>query len=368
MNNILLNIKNEVQNSSLITDKIYSLIDELSENRFLIRSDFLFILDNISKNELPYLSNKANEVKQIYYKDKVYLRGLIEISNYCIKGCKYCGINKYNNKAERYRLSKDEIVSSCDIGYKLGYRTFVIQGGEDSYYTDDILSEIIIDIKKANPDCRITLSLGERSKESYKKLYESGADRYLLRHETASRRLYEHLHPEFMSFDNRIDCLMNLRDIGYQTGAGFMVGSPSQTNEDLVDDLIFLKELNPHMVGIGPYLCHEDTELKGNSSGTMDETLVMVSLVRLILHKALLPATTALGSLVEDGREKALKSGANVLMNNIGPSEQKIKYEIYQNKVCLNDENQIQIIRKNLVEGGHQLDLDTGDHFDLERK
>jgi len=368
MNNILSNMNNDKKNTVLITEKIYLLIDSLSENRFLSRTDFLFLLDNISHNETPYLYKKAFEVKQIYYKNKVYLRGLIEITNYCIKGCKYCGINKYNNKVDRYRLSLEEIFNCCKDGYDLGYTTFVLQGGEDSFFTDDILGKLLTKIKGEIPKCRVTLSLGERTKESYLDLFNSGADRYLLRHETASLRLYKHLHPENMKLKNRKECLKNLKDIGYQNGAGFMVGSPTQTNDDLVDDLFFLKDLNPHMVGVGPYICHEDTKLKGNDSGSIDETLIMVALVRLILHKALIPATTALGSIAIDGREKALKAGANVLMNNIGPTYQKAKYEIYKNKACIKDNNQIQILKSSLIEDGHQLDMDTGDHFDLERK
>ncbi len=367
MNNTFPQLKNSSKNDYSSSNKLFLLIDKLADNHLLKKDEYLFILNNISTYELKYLYNKAYEEKAKYYQDRVYLRGLIEISNYCKMGCKYCGINVLNKNVSRYRLSIDEIIDCCEKAYNLGYKTFVLQGGEDPFFTDDILIYLLKRIKNSLPNTRITLSLGERSKESYLKLYNHGADRYLLRHETASRRLYNHLHPDFMSFDNRRECLDNLNEIGYQTGAGFMVGSPTQTNEDLVEDLIYLKELNPHMIGIGPYLCHEDTELKGNLSGTIDETLVMVSLIRLILPKALIPATTALGSLAEDGREKALKTGANVLMTNIGPSEQKAKYEIYQNKVCNTDENVMKTIQQNLKKDGHQLDLNTGDHIDFER-
>ncbi len=369
MNYIFPKLKKDFKNDDSISNKIYQLIDKLTEETILERDEFLYILDNITKKEMPYLNDSAYNVKYKFYQNRVYLRGLIEISNYCKMGCKYCGINYKVKTIERYRLSIDEILECCKLGYDLGYRTFVIQSGEDSFYTDNLLVDMLKRIKKEMPDVRVTLSLGERSKESYQALFDAGTDRYLLRHETASRRLYEYLHASFMSFDNRRECLSNLKEIGFQVGAGFMVGSPTQTNEDLVEDLFYLKELGPHMVGIGPYLCHEDTELKGNESGTLPESLIMVALVRLLLPKVLLPATTALGSLHTIGREKALKIGANVMMPNISPTENRALYEIYQNKICTTDtSNQC----RNCIEGrivgvGHEIDLGVGDHIDLER-
>ena len=369
MNYIFPKLKVDFKNDEIITNKLYQFIDKLKEEGSLSKEEYLFILNNITKKETPYLNKTAYDVKYQYYQNRVYLRGLIEISNYCKMGCKYCGINYKIKNIKRYRMTVDEIIECCLLGYSLGYKTFVIQGGEDSYYTDDLLVDMLKRIKEKMPDIRVTLSLGERTRESYQKLYDAGADRYLLRHETASRRLYEYLHASFMSFDNRRECLNNLKEIGYQVGAGFMVGSPTQTNEDLVEDLIYLKELDPEMVGIGPYLCHEDTELRGNDSGTLDETLIMVALVRLILPKALLPATTALGSLHTIGREKALKTGANVMMPNISPTENRELYEIYQNKICTSDtSNQC----RNCIEGriygvGHVVDLGVGDHIDIER-
>lgn len=369
MNYIFPKLKTAYKNDDLISDKIKQLIDKLESNTNLLKDEFLYILNHITEKEIPYLNNAAYEVKYKHYQNRVYLRGLIEISNYCKMGCKYCGINYKVKTIDRYRLSADEIIECCKLGYELGYRTFVIQSGEDSYYTDDLLVDMLKRIKKEMPDIRITLSLGERSKESFQRLYDAGTDRYLLRHETASRRLYEYLHASFMSFDSRRECLSNLKEIGYQVGAGFMVGSPTQTNEDLVEDLVYLKELNPHMVGIGPYLCHEDTELKGNASGTLSETLIMVALVRLLLPKVLLPATTALGSLHAIGREKALKTGANIMMPNISPTENRALYEIYQNKICTTDTSNH---CRNCIEGrivgvGHVVDLGVGDHIDKER-
>ncbi len=369
MNYIFPKLKIAFENDEIITNKLVKLIDQLKREKQLEKEEYLFILNNITVKEIPYLNQAASDVKYQYYQNRVYLRGLIEISNYCKMGCKYCGINYKIKNIERYRMTIDEIIECCLLGYSLGYKTFVIQGGEDSYYTDDLLVDMVKRIKEKMPDVRVTLSLGERTRESYQKLYDAGTDRYLLRHETASKRLYEYLHASFMSFDNRKECLQNLKEIGYQVGAGFMVGSPTQTNEDLVEDLLYLKELGPEMVGIGPYLCHEDTELRGNMSGTLEETLVMVALVRLILPKALIPATTALGTLDTLGREKALKTGANVMMPNISPTENRELYEIYQNKICTQDtSNQC----RNCIEGrilgvGHVIDSGVGDYIDLER-
>lgn len=367
MNNILPKIKKNETNDVKTSTKIKTLIDTLSENNVLKEEEYLYILDNITTEETEYLFNKGFEAKLPHYQTRVFLRGLIEISNYCKMGCRYCGINHKVKTVERYRLTEEQILDCVDDGYHLGYRTFVIQGGEDAYFSDKVLTELIKKIKEKYDDIRITLSLGERTYESYKALKEAGADRYLLRHETASKRLYNHLHADFMSFENRRECLYNLREIGYQVGAGFMVGSPTQTNEDLVKDLVFLKDLQPHMVGIGPYLCHSDTELAGNESGTLTETLIMVALVRLTLPKALLPATTALGTLDKLGRENALKVGANVMMPNISPTATRELYEIYQDKICTGDTS-VQCrgcIEARIKAFGHDIDLSVGDYVDL---
>lgn len=370
MNNIFNKLKSNYKNSTEVSNKIKFLVNKLAKNSNLEKDEFLYIIENITTEEVNYLYKKAYEVKYIYYQNRVFLRGLIEISNYCNMGCKYCGINYKSEKIDRYRLTPDEILKCCEIGYGLGYKTFVLQGGEDPFYSDEVIVKILKRIKSNFPEVRITLSIGERSKESYQKIFAAGADRYLLRHETASRRLYEHVHPDSMSFDNRRKCLMYLKEIGYQVGAGFMVGLPTQNNEDLVEDLVFLKELKPEMIGIGPYLCHEDTELRGNDSGTLEETLVMVALTRLLLPKTLLPATTALGTLDELGREKALKAGANVLMPNISPTENRAKYEIYQNKICITDTSDQcrNCIEARIIGVGHEIDLGVGDYIDFERK
>jgi biotin synthase len=368
MNTILPKIKQGISNHLEVSFLVKELINELFIKSELKKEDYLFLLNHISVEELDYLYQKAYQAKQPYYQNRVYLRGLIEISSFCKQGCKYCGINTFVKTQTRYRMTKEEILESCEIGYYLGYRTFVIQGGEDAYFTDEVLEDIIKEIKQIYIDVRITLSLGERSYESLKRLYQAGADRYLLRHETASKRLYHYLHHDFMSFENRMKTLQHIKEIGYQVGAGFMVGSPTQTNEDLVEDLLFLKKLNPHMVGIGPYLCHSDTELKGNDSGTLSETLVMVALVRLLLPKALLPATTALGTLDKQGREKALYAGANVMMPNISPTKNRKLYEIYQNKICTGDTS-VQCrgcIELKIKNHHHTIDLSCGDHYDRE--
>ena len=370
MNSIFPKLKANSSNSPQEKQLLHDLIDELYQNEELSEKDYLYVLNNMTEEDSSYLFSRAFEKKEKFYGNKVYLRGLIEISNYCKMGCKYCGINYKVDTVERYRLSKSQIVQSCDEGYDLGYRTFVLQGGEDSFYQDDYLIDLLTTLKTKYTDIRITLSLGERTKESYQQLFDAGADRYLLRHETASRRLYNHLHASFMSFDNRRECLKNLKEIGYQVGGGMMIGSPTQTNEDLVKDFIYLKELQPHMVGVGPYLCHSDTELAGNDSGTLIESLVMVAMVRLILPKALLPSTTALGTLSPIGREKALKAGANVMMPNISPTENRIKYEIYQNKICTTDTSGQcrNCIEGRIVAFGHEIDLGVGDYVGFERK
>ncbi|APH18654.1 [FeFe] hydrogenase H-cluster radical SAM maturase HydE [Clostridium botulinum] len=340
------------------------IIDELYERNNTSNDKLLYLLNNIDKENKKYLIYKAHETSLKYYDNKVYLRGLIEFTNYCKNACLYCGISCNNNNAERYRLSEEEILNCCKKGYSLGYRTFVLQGGEDPYYTDNKIIDIIKSIKKLFPDCAITLSIGEKSYETYKKFYEAGADRYLLRHETASKNLYEKLHPD-MSFENRRLCLKNLKKIGYQVGAGFMIGLPNQTNEDYVNDLIFLKELKPHMVGIGPFIPHKDTILKNQSAGTLEDTTTLLALIRLLLPEVLLPATTALGTINPMGREAGLKAGANVVMPNLSPTNVRNKYMLYDNKICTGDEAAEcrKCIENRINNAGFSLDLTRGDNI-----
>lgn len=349
--------------------QVRNIIDKLYNTTNASREELLFLLDNLSQENKAYLIEQSHKVALKNYSKNVYIRGLIEFTNYCIRDCKYCGIRKSNHKADRYRLSIDEILECADIGDKLGYKTYVLQGGEDSYFTDEKMVEIIKKIKEKYPGNAITLSLGERSYKSYKMMFNAGADRYLLRHETASKDLYESLHPNG-SFENRIQCLKNLKEIGYQVGAGFMVGLPNQSNKNLIDDLIFLKELNPHMCGIGPFIPHKDTPLANEKGGTLEKTITMLALVRLMLPKILLPATTALGSIDPLGREKGLKAGANVVMPNLSPTNVREKYSLYDGKICTGDEAaECRVcIERRINAAGFNLEITRGDSLVLSDK
>ncbi len=280
------------------------------------------------------LFKKADAIRRENYGTDVYIRGLIEFTNYCKNNCYYCGIRAGNTKAVRYRLTKEEILSCCEEGYGLGFRTFVLQGGEDTYFTDEKVCDIVYSIREKYPDCAITLSIGEKSKDSYKAYFDAGANRYLLRHETATWEHYRKLHPEAMSLEERKKCLYNLKEIGYQVGSGFMVGSPYQTVENLVSDLRFLQDLSPDMIGIGPYITHKETPFAEHKSGSLELTLRMLAILRIMFPYALLPATTALGSIHPEGRELGLKAGANVVMPNLSPIENRKNYDIYENKIA----------------------------------
>lgn len=339
------------------------LIDKLRRNEILSCEEYLFLINN-SDICSGYLFENAAQVRESVYGNKIYIRGLIEFSNYCKNNCLYCGIRRDNGNADRYRLSPDEILDCADYGYALGFRTFVLQSGEDAYYTDDMLCSIISRIKERYPDCAVTLSLGERSFESYKKLKTAGADRYLLRHETADKAHYAKLHPTDMSYENRINCLKQLKELGYQTGAGFMVGSPFQTCENLANELLFLKRLNPHMAGIGPFIPHKDTPFKNEMTGAAELTLFMLGLIRLTLPQVLLPATTALGTVDPLGREKGIKAGANVVMPNLSPVKVRKKYMLYDNKICTGDEAAqcIECLKKRINTVGCEAEISRGDY------
>ena len=308
----------------------------------------------------------ALEARRGVYGDRVYIRGLIEVGNYCRNDCLYCGIRRSNSRCERYILTEEEIYACCREGYSLGFRTFVLQGGEGIFPADKVC-RIVARIKREFPDCAVTLSLGEFPREEYQRMFDSGADRYLLRHETADKAHYERLHPPEMSFDNRMRCLRDLRDIGYQVGCGFMVGSPGQTVETLYEDLQFIKELEPHMVGIGPFISQKDTPFANEKSGTMDETLRLLSIIRLIHPKVLLPATTALGTIHPLGREKGIQSGANVVMPNLSPVNVRDKYKLYDNKICTGDEAaECRFCMENRMKSiGYQVVVSRGDYADM---
>lgn len=315
-----------------------NLIDKLRNTQNLSREELLILLKAEDEETLEYLRKSAEEVRIENYGKDIYLRGLIEFTSYCKNDCLYCGLRRSNKNAERYRLTKEQILECCKQGYQLGFRTFVLQGGEDNYFTDEKITDIVKSIKQNYPDCAITLSLGEKSKESYKKFFDAGAERYLLRHETADTEHYKKLHPKELTLENRMNCLKNLKEIGYQVGCGFMVGSPYQTDENLVSDLLFIKKFKPHMVGIGPFISHKDTPFKDEKNGTLEQTLKLLAIIRLLHPKVLLPSTTALGTIHHKGRELGILWGANVVMPNLSPTNVRKKYMLYDNKICTGDE------------------------------
>ncbi len=314
-----------------------------------------------------YLAEKARRVREEHYGKEVYLRGLIELTNYCRNNCYYCGIRRGNANCERYRLSEEQILSCCAMGYELGFRTFVLQGGEDPYYTDERIVSIISTIKEKYPDCAVTLSMGEFEKDSYKQFFDAGADRYLLRHETADKEHYEMLHPSELSFEHRMQCLRDLKETGYQVGTGMMVGSPYQTADHLVKDLRFLKEFRPEMVGMGPFIPHHDTQFADCPAGSVDMTVRLLSIIRLLLPDVLLPATTALGTIDPMGREKGLLAGANVIMPNLSPADVRGKYLLYDNKKVSGDEaaEAVREMAKRISSVGYEAVIARGDHKDF---
>lgn len=337
------------------------LIDRLEDKHCLTNDEWIALITD--RSEAEYLFERARFTAKQYYGNAVYTRGLIEFTNYCKNNCYYCGIRRDNRNADRYRLSREDIMDCCRQGYGLGFRTFVLQGGEDLYYTDERLVDIISEIRRHYPDCALTLSLGERSRESYQKLFDAGADRYLLRHETADEAHYKKLHPSEMSYENRIKCLYTLKEIGYQVGCGFMVGSPGQTIGSLAKDMQFITELQPQMVGIGPFVPHHETPFADETQGTVELTLYMLGLLRLLKPNLLLPATTALGTIDPRGREKGILAGANVVMPNLSPTRVRKKYELYDNKICTGDEAAEcrTCLNRRMESIGYELAVDRGD-------
>ena len=337
-----------------------TITERLKQHRDLPDEDLLRLLEG---QEEENLIAEGDKVRRENYGDAVYVRGLIEFSSFCRNDCYYCGIRRSNRKADRYRLDRETILSCCREGYGLGYRTFVLQGGEDPYYTDQVLTGIVEAIHREFPDCAITLSAGERTTESYRKLFEAGARRYLLRHEAADPDLYRMLHPAGMSLDNRIRCLRDLKEIGYQVGSGFMVGAPGQTGEHLIRDIRFLQELEPDMIGIGPYLRHENTPFRDREDGSMQLTLRLIAILRLIFPWALIPSTTALGTIHPSGRELGLQAGANVVMPNLSPVEVREKYELYDNKICTGEESAQcrSCLEARVFAAGYRIVTDIGD-------
>lgn len=340
------------------------MIDKFLELHTLSKSEYLELLQCWENEEVVNrLKTEAVRLRKQYYEDKVFTRGLIEFTNYCKNNCYYCGIRNGNRHVDRYRLTEDEILECCQTGYELGYHTFVLQGGEDPYYHDERMEQIIRAIKGNFPDCALTLSLGEKSYESYRRFREAGADRYLLRHETADETLYRSLHPASMSLKVRKQCLFDLKELGYQVGAGFMVGAPGQTLEHLAEDLVFLQELQPQMIGIGPFVPHHDTIYAEEKAGSVELTLFLLSVIRIMFPKVLLPATTALGTMDPRGREKGLEAGANVVMPNLSPVKNRKLYELYDNKICTGEEAaQCRgCLGRRVASAGYRLVEDRGD-------
>lgn len=346
------------------------LIDKLGSEHRLERGEWLQLLASRSNEDELYARDRARSVCESVYGTDVFLRGLVEISSYCKNDCLYCGLRRGNRSCERYRLTKDEILECCREGYVLGFRTFVMQGGEDDHFSDDRLCGIVGAVRAEFPDAAITLSVGEKSPETYRRYFEAGANRYLLRHETADAVHYSRLHPPELSLENRKNCLFSLKQIGFQVGAGIMVGSPGQSIETLASDMEFMHALQPHMVGIGPFLPHHATPFRDEPAGKLNDTLFMVALTRLMLPQALIPATTALATLHDDGRNMALLSGANVIMPNLSPEGVRKKYLLYDNKRAFGNEaaQALEDIRTSLAAIGRRASMSRGDHISLTQK
>lgn len=339
------------------------LIHQIASTHHASRGDLRLLLTQLDEETRRTLHEQAFQTHLHTNGREVYIRALIEVSNYCCRECLYCGINRQNEHIERYRLSKEEILDCCEQAYRLGFRSFVLQGGEDSFYSDTLLSSLIQTIKDRYPEAALTLSLGERSRASYQNLREAGADRYLLRHETATPAFYQKMHPH-ASFDNRLRCLRDLMELGYQTGSGFLVGLPDQSIDDLINDLILIQELRPQMVGVGPFIPHHDTSLASAAPGDVNLTIDLLAIVRLLLPQTLLPATTALATLDPKGREKAFNVGANVVMPNMSPFENRSKYALYDGKKHSYDEagEQLALIVRQIENAGFIPSLTRGDH------
>ena len=319
-------------------DNLRILADKLNKQHYLSKDEWISLIEGRNESLAEYIFEKARSFQHEYYGNDIYVRGLIEFTNYCKNDCYYCGIRRSNKKADRYRLSQEQIFECCREGYELGFRTFVLQGGEDVYYTPDKIAFIVSCIKDEFPDCAVTLSIGEHDHKSYKLWFDAGADRYLLRHETADPDHYRMLHPDSLSLENRKNCLYDLKEIGYQVGCGFMVGSPYQTGTHLAEDMIFINDLKPHMVGIGPFIPATGTPFENEKAGTLELTLYMLGLIRIMLPDVLLPATTALGTIHPLGREMGVQAGANVCMPNLSPVGVREKYSLYDNKICTGEE------------------------------
>ena len=343
--------------------EVQKVIDQLRAHHRLSAQEYRQLLLDDDAQSCRLLRSEAKDAALSVFGNKIFIRGLIEISNHCRNNCLYCGIRAANTELNRYRLSREDIVSCCARGYELGFRTFVLQGGEDAAHTDEWVCDVVGTIRDSYPDCAITLSLGEKSEASYRSFKAAGADRYLLRHETFDPDHYALLHPAGMSRERRLGCLRALKEAGFQTGTGFMVGSPFQTPETLADDFLFIADLQPAMVGIGPFIPHHETPFAHENGGTAEQTLFLLSLLRIMMPHVLLPATTALGTVDgKHGRQNGIMAGANVVMPNLSPADVRAKYMIYENKDTSSETAEyLGQLRQEMDEIGYEVVIDRGD-------
>lgn len=339
------------------------IIDQIQRSRQITVAELERLLKTEDRAVIEYLFARARETAQSVFGKRIYIRGLIEFTNFCKNDCYYCGIRKSNKQVQRYRLTKKTILQCCEKGYVLGFRTFVLQGGEDAYFTDERMSDLILSIRKKYPDCAITISIGERDKTSYARFKEAGADRFLLRHETADEQHYKKLHPKSQTLSHRIQCLFDLKELGYQVGCGFMVGSPGQSVETMWQDIQLILKLQPQMVGIGPFIPQHDTPFSEEKAGALEDTLRLLAILRLVHPTVLLPATTALGTIDPKGREMGILAGANVVMPNLSPVENRKNYQLYDNKICMDAEaaEGLEELKGRIEEIGYEVVVDRGD-------
>jgi biotin synthase len=351
-------------------NRAYEIAEKLISENNLTEDELLTLIENIGGELRDRLYRAASRERDGVYGRLVFMRGLIEFSNHCKNDCLYCGLRRSNCGVHRYRLTPEQIIECCENGHEMGFRSFVLQSGEDSWYSDDVMCDTVREIRRRFPESAITLSVGEKSLDTYRCYFNAGADRYLLRHETADDKHYSQLHPSGMLLSTRMQCLKDLRSVGFQVGAGFMVGAPYQTARHLAKDLVFLKSFNPHMVGIGPFIPQSATPFAHEKAGTVQQTLDMVALTRLLLPEVLLPATTALGTLDLDGREYALNAGANVVMPNLSPKDTRKDYAIYDNKISTGEEAAETrfALEERLISAGYVPSYSRGDHSSYKQR
>ena len=339
------------------------LVDKLRDEHRLTPDEYRALLIMRDAQVIDYLMDQARTVSQLHFGRGIYLRGLIELSNVCRNDCLYCGIRRSNCHVERYTLSHDQVLACCEQGYKIGFRTFVLQGGEWGEERSRWIADLIGDIKKGWPDCAVTLSLGEHPRETYALWRDAGADRYLLRHETHHPRLYSLLHPQRMSLAHRLQCLDWLKELGFQVGTGIMVGAPFQTLESIIEDIEYLVDFQPQMIGLGPFIPHHDTPFRRFPAGSVEMTAKLYAILRLAMPKALIPSTTAMATLAPDGRCRGILAGANVVMPNLSPTDTRKQYSLYDNKAALGAESAqgVKILADELAAIGYHIDWSRGD-------